>query len=40
MLFTPASPVTNCQSFLDCSPLKREVLYGRPLTAALDNIAD
>src|SRR6218665_3718105 len=29
MLFTPLPPVTNCQTFSD--PLKRDVLYGRPL---------
>src|SRR6218665_265160 len=29
--FNPLSPVTNCHTFSDPSPLERDVLYGRPL---------
>ena len=28
----PLPPVTNCHTFSDPVPLKRDVLYGRPLT--------
>jgi len=30
MLFTPL-PLSNCHTFSDPIPLKRDVLYGRPL---------
>ena len=31
MLFTPLPTVTNCHTSSDPLPLKRNVLYGRPL---------
>src|SRR6218665_1971230 len=31
MLLYPSSPVTNCHTSSDPSPLERAVLYGRPL---------